>query len=252
MSGKFSEAVRLAQDNLKDAKGDPSREAQAYKDTAGLLEKAGLYEEAFRAVSQSLRLSEQARQAADGGRLPYLPTEQRADLFRKGRIQAKMKSLEDARKTAEELKAVIEKSIYPRESAKYEHILGLIEVAGKDHQKAAGYFESAISRLQFETRNSSDHALFIDALAQARYGSGDFEKARGEYEKITLLTSGRENHSDIYARAFYWLGKIAEQQGDKTRARESYGKFLDLWKNADPGLPEVEDARKRLSAITRP
>jgi len=46
------------------------------------------------------------------------------------------------------------------------------------------------------------------------------------------------------------LGKIAEQQGDKGRAVENYRKFLEIWKNADPGLPEVEDARKRLAGLT--
>jgi len=93
--------------------------------------------------------------------------------------------------------------------------------------------------------------LFYDGLARALYASGEYEKARQEYERITLLTLGRLSHGDIYAKAFYRLGQIAERQGDKVRARENYRKFLELWKDADPGLGEVEDARTRLAALGR-
>jgi len=43
------------------------------------------------------------------------------------------------------------------------------------------------------------------------------------------------------------LGRIFEQKGDAAKARLNYQKFLDLWKDADPDLTEVGDAKARLA-----
>jgi hypothetical protein len=46
-----------------------------------------------------------------------------------------------------------------------------------------------------------------------------------------------------------YIGKIYEQQGDTAKTIEHYEKFLDLWKDADPGIADVEDARERLAGV---
>ncbi len=100
--------------------------------------------------------------------------------------------------------------------------------------------------------DAEEHLLFADAMGTAFYQSGDLNGARREYEKIISLGVGRLDYGDVYARSYYQLGKISEQQGKKAEAAEHYRKFLELWKNADPGRPEVEDARKRLAAVSSP
>jgi len=90
---------------------------------------------------------------------------------------------------------------------------------------------------------------FKDALARAYQKNGEVGKALSEYERLT--TSGPQNISRalIHPLYYYRLANLHEQRGAGDKAAESYGRFLDLWKDADPGLPEVEDTRKRLAKL---
>jgi tetratricopeptide (TPR) repeat protein len=249
--GKFDEAIRRSRQVLTDARG--GKEAPgAYWLLTAALEKRGRYDEASLVWVQYLQDSATLRKSELDAPRPYLPSEQLSDLFIRGRIQAEMKSFDEAQQTANELKSLGEKSVDPRDLRYYEYVQGLVELEKKNPRQAASLFARACQRLRFETilwEESRDHPLYFEGLARAYYESGELDKARLEFEKITLLTIARWSHGDIYAKTFYMLGKIAEQQGDKALAREKYQKFLDLWKDADPGLPEVADAKKRLAAL---
>jgi len=112
---------------------------------------------------------------------------------------------------------------------------------------AVEYFEQA--KNLFMGIHHGVFAYTVDALARAYYEAGNLERAAEEFELITTLTWGRINDGDIYAKSFYMLGKIYEEVGKKREARRNYERFLELWKNADPGLPEVDDARARLASL---
>ena len=45
------------------------------------------------------------------------------------------------------------------------------------------------------------------------------------------------------------LAQVYEQLGDTDRARHWYERFLDDWKDADPDIPEVIEARERLASL---
>jgi tetratricopeptide (TPR) repeat protein len=93
-------------------------------------------------------------------------------------------------------------------------------------------------------------ADLIEILGRAYYKMGDLEPAREQFECISRMTYNRKEFGDTYARSFYMLGKIFEEMGDERKAQEFYERFLDLWKDADSGIPEIEDART-LVAVSR-
>jgi tetratricopeptide (TPR) repeat protein/predicted Ser/Thr protein kinase len=53
-------------------------------------------------------------------------------------------------------------------------------------------------------------------------------------------------------RAYYLLGLAYEESGWDAKAAEQYEEFLEIWKDADPGISEIEDARRRLAHLKPP
>jgi len=45
------------------------------------------------------------------------------------------------------------------------------------------------------------------------------------------------------------LASLLEKTGDRTGALKEYERFLDLWKQADPGLPELAEARRAVDRL---
>jgi serine/threonine protein kinase len=175
---------------------------------------------------------------------------QKRALRAKARTFLNMKQMAKAQKAADKLKEMIESGLNKKEIRWYYHLMGMMELGKGNFGRAIKYFEDALALESYGPL--AKNANIINSLASAYYKSGNFEKARENYEWITTLTSGRTEYiecGDIYAKSFYMLGQIHEQQGQEAKAIEHYEKFLELWKDADPGIAEVEEARKRLAGM---
>jgi tetratricopeptide (TPR) repeat protein len=88
-----------------------------------------------------------------------------------------------------------------------------------------------------------------DVTARTYEKTGDLDKAIAEYERLITFDRKIPSRFLIHPKYHYRLARLYEQKGRKAKAVEQYERFLDLWKDADPGLPEVADAKKRLVGL---
>jgi serine/threonine protein kinase/Tfp pilus assembly protein PilF len=175
-------------------------------------------------------------------------SDQRGTLFAMGLTYLGMKSMDEAQKTADKLKEMIEQSMNKKLIRNYYTLIGAIELEKNNYSKAIEFYKKAIPLL---SATSGSHLGLAYHSGLAYYKAGDLPNARQEYERVISLTTGRQGSGDLYVKSFHMLGKINEEQGETAKAIEHYEKFLELWKDADPGIVEVDDARERLKGLTK-
>ena len=145
-----------------------------------------------------------------------------------------------AEQVAEELKVYAEESAF----AGYVHMyaVGCIE-------RSKGNLDSAV--VSFE-RGAAEYMNFEISflLALTFLESGRPDEAVTELE---ALLSNREYWLPCFGTGYalipYYLGRANEELNSHAEAIARYEEFLDIWKGADDGIEEIENARQRLARL---
>lgn len=131
---------------------------------------------------------------------------------------------------------------------RYHHLMALKAVRNS-RESALTHINQSIDYLPAQFTRYDSHAFFMDARALLYHKTGFVSDAQQTYEKILALTVGRLMYGHLCVLAHYRLAKIFQDRGWRGKAIEHYQKFLMLWRDADPGMSELTDARKQLNTL---
>jgi serine/threonine protein kinase/tetratricopeptide (TPR) repeat protein len=156
-------------------------------------------------------------------------------------ILAESNELAKAKEFAENLKKEIERTD-KNLMFKYWYSLGVIELASGSFQASADYLAKC---------TKDDPTIYTSfMLAKAYLGAGRLGEAVAVFERsLSRYDYDRAFDAIRTVKAYYLLGLAYEKSGWTKKAIEQYEEFLEIWKDADPGIPEVEDARERLEKL---
>jgi predicted Zn-dependent protease len=109
-----------------------------------------------------------------------------------------------------------------------------VAMAEKDHETAIRNMREVLMR-----DSGSEETLFrLNFLARAYLAAGYPDSAETVLKDILKVWGG-------HAVAHYELGRAYEAMDRPADASDEYAIFLDMWSEADEGIQELEDARRR-------
>ncbi len=120
-------------------------------------------------------------------------------------------------------------------------------------QGSIDFFKDNLEESIVNLERAYDHLGTFNAafmLARAYLESGRLDKAVAQMEKMLSRYGETRASLGIWSvKTHYLLGLAYEKSGWNSKAVEQYDEFLEIWKDADPGIPEIEDAKQRLARL---
>jgi len=121
------------------------------------------------------------------------------------------------------------------------------EAEGRPHDAIASY-------RKFYDESGGCGLCGLYELAAAYDQTGQADSARAAYEQLVTTPAlyGIYVATLTLAPSLKRLGELYEAKGDRKKAAQYYGKFVELWKDADPELqPGVKEIRGRLARLAQ-
>jgi tetratricopeptide (TPR) repeat protein len=241
LQGQYKNCSREIEEGLKLAR----ESSFSYEESTFLLFKSYFYllqEDFAEAYETALKARQKAIEV-------HIREDEIEALHLKGLSEVGLGKLTEARRTVLTMEQIIRKIGFPKLLGSCHHLEGMIAGARKSWDEAVRDFLKAVETLPQQHLEYDKQALYLEALASAQFQRGDLDSARERYEKVISLTSGYLTAGDTYARSLYQLGRIFQDRNEPGKAKDYYQRYLNVLRTADPGLPNAEDARKRLAFI---
>ncbi|MEO5897094.1 MAG: hypothetical protein ABIS06_15495, partial [Vicinamibacterales bacterium] len=135
---------------------------------------------------------------------------------------------------------------YPKDTLLNAVFLPLVQARAEIYR---GNADHAIELL--ETTRSYEGAVFFQVgylRGQAYLSQHKAAEAATEFQKI-LDHRGWQPASPLYPLAHVGLGRAAALRGDATKARTAYQDFFAFWKDADPDILILQEARREYEKV---
>jgi tetratricopeptide (TPR) repeat protein len=113
--------------------------------------------------------------------------------------------------------------------------------------------EARLRQFEAATDSLRDYDVMVVigdfVLGKAFLAAGDLASAERHMRAPQRWNSGFV--VEVIPPREYYLGRIAEERGDRAEAREHYTRFVRWWRDCDPELkPMWEDGRQRLAKVS--